>query len=156
MIVESISTIETQVQVRDSARIAVSDMSVQRSEPEQKAEPETEVSQALLDDVQHDIQMMRNVGLQFSVHGPSGRTVVRVVDKETQELIREIPPEEFLSLAARVYAFLQGRAYVTPQDIKAVAPDVLRHRIILTYEAEAEDITTDQIINQVFDSVEVP
>jgi MoxR-like ATPase len=62
----------------------------------------------------------------------------------------------FLSLAARVYAFLQGRAYVTPQDIKAVAPDVLRHRIILTYEAEAEDITTDQIIRRVFDSIEVP
>ena len=62
----------------------------------------------------------------------------------------------FLSLAARVYAFLQGRAYVTPQDIKVVAPDVLRHRIILTYEAEAEDITTEQIIGQVFDSIEVP
>lgn len=62
----------------------------------------------------------------------------------------------FLSLAARVCAFLNGRAYVTPQDIKTVAPDVLRHRIILTYEAEAEDITTDQIINQVFESVEVP
>jgi MoxR-like ATPase len=62
----------------------------------------------------------------------------------------------FLSLAARVYAFLQGRAYVTPQDIKAVAPDVLRHRIILTYEAEAEDITADQIIGRVFDAVEVP
>ncbi|MDD4072586.1 MAG: MoxR family ATPase [Desulfobacterales bacterium] len=62
----------------------------------------------------------------------------------------------FLSLAARAYAFLQGRAYVTPQDIKTVAPDVLRHRIILTYEAEAEDITTEQIIGHVFDSVEVP
>ncbi|MBA3029617.1 MAG: MoxR family ATPase [Desulfobacteraceae bacterium] len=62
----------------------------------------------------------------------------------------------FLSLAARAYAFLQGRAYVTPQDIKTVAPDVLRHRIILTYEAEAEDITTDQIIHRVFDGVEVP
>ena len=62
----------------------------------------------------------------------------------------------FLSLAARAYAFLQGRAYVTPQDIKIVAPHVLRHRIILTYEAEAEDITTDQIIRQVFDAVEVP
>lgn len=62
----------------------------------------------------------------------------------------------FLSLASRVRAFLNGRAYVTPQDIKTVAPDVLRHRIILTYEAEAEDITTDQIIAQVFESVEVP
>jgi len=62
----------------------------------------------------------------------------------------------FLSLAARAYAFLQGRAYVTPQDIKTIAPLVLRHRIILTYEAEAEDITTDQIIRRIFDSVEVP
>lgn len=62
----------------------------------------------------------------------------------------------FLSLAARAYAFLQGRAYVTPQDIKTVAPDVLRHRIILTYEAEAEDVTTEQIVERVFDSVEVP
>lgn len=62
----------------------------------------------------------------------------------------------YLSLVARAYAFLQGRAFVTPQDIKTIAPNVLRHRIILTYEAEAEDITTDQIIDRIFDSVEVP
>ena len=62
----------------------------------------------------------------------------------------------FLSLAARAYAFLQGRAYVTPQDVKTIAPAVLRHRILLTYEAEAEDIGTDQIIGRIFDSVEVP
>jgi len=62
----------------------------------------------------------------------------------------------FLSLAARAYAFLQGRAYVTPQDIKSVAPNVLRHRIILSYEAEAEDITTEQVIAAIFDTVEVP
>ncbi len=62
----------------------------------------------------------------------------------------------FLSLAARAYAFLKGRAYVTPQDVKSIAPWVLRHRIIPTYEAEAEDITTDQIISQIFDSVPVP
>jgi MoxR-like ATPase len=62
----------------------------------------------------------------------------------------------FLSLAARAHAFLQGRAYVTPQDIKTIAPAVLRHRILLTYEAEAEDLTTDQMITQIFDSVEVP
>ena len=62
----------------------------------------------------------------------------------------------FLSLTARAYAFLQGRAYVTPQDIKNIAPSVLRHRILLTYEAEAEDITPDQIIAEIFDSVEVP
>ncbi|MDL2321240.1 MoxR family ATPase [Desulfosarcina sp. OttesenSCG-928-B08] len=62
----------------------------------------------------------------------------------------------FLSLAARAYAFLQGRAYVTPQDVKTIAPAVLRHRILLTYEAEAEDIRTDQIIARIFDTVEVP
>jgi len=62
----------------------------------------------------------------------------------------------FLSLAARAYAFLQGRAYITPQDIKTIAPGVLRHRIILTYEAEAEDMTSEQIIKEIFDSVEVP
>ena len=62
----------------------------------------------------------------------------------------------FLSMAARAYAFLQGRAYVTPQDVKTIAPAVLRHRILLTYEAEAEDIDTDQIIGRIFDSVEVP
>ncbi len=61
-----------------------------------------------------------------------------------------------MSLAARAYAFLQGRAYVTPQDIKSVAPEILRHRIILTYEAEAEDMTSDDIISHVFDGVEVP
>lgn len=62
----------------------------------------------------------------------------------------------FLSLASRAYAFLQGRAYVTPQDVKTVAPDILRHRILLTYEAEAEDITPEQIIDRIFDGVEVP
>jgi MoxR-like ATPase len=62
----------------------------------------------------------------------------------------------FLSLAARAHAFLQGRAYVTPQDVKTIAPMVLRHRILLTYEAEAEDVDTDQIIGHIFDSVEVP
>lgn len=62
----------------------------------------------------------------------------------------------FLAQAARVRAFLQGRSYVTPQDIKIAAPDVLRHRIILSFEAEAEDITTDEIIRTVFDFVEVP
>lgn len=62
----------------------------------------------------------------------------------------------FLAKAAKSYAFLNGRGYVTPEDIKAVGPDVLRHRVLLTYEAEAENITSDQIIRQIFDSVEVP
>jgi len=62
----------------------------------------------------------------------------------------------FLAKAARVVAFLAGRAYVTPQDIKVVGPSVLRHRILLSFEAEAEDISCDQIITTLFDSVEVP
>jgi MoxR-like ATPase len=62
----------------------------------------------------------------------------------------------FLAKAARVNAFLSGRAYVTPQDIKVVGPNVLRHRILLSFEAEAEDITTEEIITTLFDSVEVP
>ncbi len=62
----------------------------------------------------------------------------------------------FLAKASRVCAFLSGRAYVTPQDIKLVGPDVLRHRIILSFEAEAEDISCETIIQTLFDSVEVP
>jgi MoxR-like ATPase len=62
----------------------------------------------------------------------------------------------FLSLAARAYAFLHGRPFVTPQDVKTIAPLVLRHRIIPTYEAEAEDVTTDMIIARLFELVPVP
>jgi flagellar protein FlaG len=103
MMVENVSTIKTQNPTANTARVAVSDMPPpQRSEPERKAEPEIEVSQDVLDAVQHDIRMMRDVGLHFSVHETTGRTVVRVVDKETEKLIREIPPEEFLNLAAKL------------------------------------------------------
>jgi MoxR-like ATPase len=51
---------------------------------------------------------------------------------------------------------VKHRGYVTPEDVKAVGPDVLRHRIILTYEAEAEEITAEQIVRRIFDTVEVP
>jgi MoxR-like ATPase len=62
----------------------------------------------------------------------------------------------YLILAAKAYAFLNGRGFVTPQDIKTIAPDVLRHRIILTYEAEAEELDTDDIIQRILSKVEVP
>lgn len=58
--------------------------------------------------------------------------------------------------AARAYAFQCGRGYVTPDDIKTIGPDVLRHRIILSYEAEAEELTSDDLIRMVFDRIEVP
>ncbi len=62
----------------------------------------------------------------------------------------------FLSKAARAHAFINGRGYVTPEDVKSVGLDVLRHRIILTYEAEAENVTTEEVIKRVFDKVVVP
>ncbi len=61
-----------------------------------------------------------------------------------------------LAQAARCHAFLQGRAYTTPDDVKALAHDVLRHRIIPTYEAEAEELTADDLIDRVLEGVEVP
>ena len=61
-----------------------------------------------------------------------------------------------LALAAQGFAFIQGRGYVTPEDVKEIAADVLRHRLVLTYEAEAEEVTTDQIVERVLESVEVP
>jgi MoxR-like ATPase len=62
----------------------------------------------------------------------------------------------FLALASKAYAFLKRRGYVIPEDIRAVCHDVLRHRIGLTYEAEAENITTEEIINEILNTVEVP
>ena len=62
----------------------------------------------------------------------------------------------FLIKAAKAHAFLRGRGYVTPEDVKQVAPDVLRHRISVTFEAEAEDITSDQIVQHILSRVEVP
>ncbi len=61
-----------------------------------------------------------------------------------------------LALAAKAYAFIKRRGYVIPEDIRAVCPDVLRHRIGLTYEAEAENVTTSDIINEILNTVEVP
>ncbi len=62
----------------------------------------------------------------------------------------------YLNLAAKAHAFLRGRAYVTPDDVKIIGPDVLRHRIILSYEAEAEDLKSDDIVTKIFNGVEVP
>ena len=61
-----------------------------------------------------------------------------------------------LNLAARAHAFLRHRGYVTPEDVKAIGPDVLRHRIVLSYEAEAEEISAEDIVRRVFEVVEVP
>lgn len=62
----------------------------------------------------------------------------------------------WLDQASRAHAFLNGRGYVTPQDVKSIAPDVLRHRIILSYEAEAEGKSTDDLIESLLERIEVP
>ena len=67
-------------------------------------------------------------------------------------------PRASLALArtSRARAFLEGRGFVTPQDVKAVGAMVLRHRVLTTYEAEAEGVTSEQVLQQVFDTVRVP
>jgi len=62
----------------------------------------------------------------------------------------------YLTEAAKAHAFLRGRGFVTPEDVKSIGADVLRHRILLTYEAEAEDVLPDTIVKRLFDTVEVP
>jgi MoxR-like ATPase len=62
----------------------------------------------------------------------------------------------YLAMAARAHALIEGRGYATPQDVKAIGMDVLRHRVIISYEAEAEEKTSEDIVQQIFDTVEVP
>jgi len=59
-------------------------------------------------------------------------------------------------MASRAYALIQGRGYVTPQDVKSVGMEVLRHRVIVSYEAEAEEKTSEDLIRQIFNAVKVP
>ena len=61
-----------------------------------------------------------------------------------------------LATASKCYAFIKGRGYVIPEDVRAVVHDVLRHRIGITYEAEAENVTTEEIINKIVNEIEVP
>ncbi|MBI2340523.1 MAG: MoxR family ATPase [Deltaproteobacteria bacterium] len=62
----------------------------------------------------------------------------------------------YLNLIAKAHAFMQGRGFVVPQDVKTMAPDVLRHRLILAFEAEAEGLSTDDVLKKILDHVEVP
>ncbi len=62
----------------------------------------------------------------------------------------------YLNMASRAHAFIRGRGYITPEDVKTIGMDVLRHRVILTYEAEAEELTSEDIVKKIFDTIEVP
>ncbi len=93
------------------------------------------------------------VDLVFATREP------RIYGLEIEELIEfGASPRAtiFLTIAAKAHAFLRGRGYVTPEDVKSIGMDVLRHRVILSYEAEAEEMTPEQVIQQVFDHIEVP
>ncbi|MGA0845490.1 MAG: AAA family ATPase [Luteolibacter sp.] len=82
-----------------------------------------------------------------------------LVDNSLRNLVRAgASPRGTINLAltARAHAFMQGRAFVTPQDVKDMVRDVLRHRILLSYEAEAEDVTTDSIIDRIMAKIPVP
>jgi MoxR-like ATPase len=61
-----------------------------------------------------------------------------------------------LAQAGRAHAFLRGRSFVTPDDVKAIAPDVLRHRVLTTYEAEAEEVTSDEVVQRILARIESP
>jgi MoxR-like ATPase len=61
-----------------------------------------------------------------------------------------------LALASKAYAFIKHRGYVIPEDVRAVCMDVMRHRVGLTYEAEAENMTSEMIVNEILNAVEVP
>ena len=92
-------------------------------------------------DVVHATRKPRDYGLEIDAYiqyGASPRATI------------------WLSRGARGHAFLEGRAYVTPQDVKSIGYDVLRHRLSLTYEAEAEEITAEQLLQKVFDRLKVP
>jgi len=93
------------------------------------------------------------IDLVFATRDPSA------YDIEVQRFIQYgASPRATLSLtlAAKAHALLTGRGYVTPQDVKSIGPDILRHRVIITYEAEAEEMTPDAVLQRILDGVPVP
>ena len=95
------------------------------------------------------------IEIVFATRDPKGRKEL----KEIEEYIQiGASPRATLGLAraARAKAFIEGRAFVTPDDVKAVAPDVLRHRVILSFEAEAQEVTSQQIITKILTALPTP
>ncbi|MCE5251824.1 MoxR family ATPase [bacterium] len=128
--------------------------------------PKTEVGQVIsLDQIRHIREVIKTIyvdekvkryilDIVFATRNPSEAGL-----KELATLIdygASPRASIFLAIAAKAHAFLRGRGYVIPEDIKVIGPDVMRHRIILTYEAEAEQTGTDDIIRKVFEHVKVP
>ena len=112
-------------------------------------------ARALLDDVYVDEKLQGYVvDLVFATRLPEEAGLARLKPL----ILYGASPRASIALtqAARARAFLEGRGYVTPHDVKAVGMDVLRHRVITTYEAEAEGITSERVVQEVFDHVPVP
>jgi MoxR-like ATPase len=116
-----------------------------------------------------DLERVRKTIDEIIVEEPVQRYIVDVVGASRRPgaagLAQLAPFIEFgasprasiaLFQAARAHAFLRRRGYVSPEDVKAIAPDVLRHRVILSYEAEAEGKTVEQITRQILEHVQVP
>ena len=116
-----------------------------------------------------DIKAARDVADQVHIHPKVEDYIVDIVFATREPKLVKLEKLEklidygaspratiYLAQAAKVNAFMNGRAYVTPQDIKTVGPDVLRHRILVSYEAEARDLTSDDIIQEIFNTVDVP
>ena len=142
-----------------------------------KAE-ERKVVDAVLDDIRREVQPVLEPSQLADIKRVVGTLYMddKVKDYVLDVVAATRRPEEFklsslkpliefgasprasinLCLAARANAFLAGRGYVTPQDVKDIALDVLRHRVILTYEAEAESMTSDDVVRKVLESVPVP
>ncbi len=114
----------------------------------------------------NQITEVKNIMSQIYVDDKLNEYIVNIVaetrspkNKDIAQLIEfGASPRASIALmkASRAVAFMKGRGFVTPEDIKEIGPDILRHRVILSYEAEAEDISTDNVVKLVFDSVEVP
>ena len=99
------------------------------------------------------------IGAHCSASGGLWRTIERAVaiEAEAVQFFGASPRATInLARAARAHAFLRRRGYVTPEDVRSIGLDVLRHRVLLTYEAEAEEVTSDDVVNRVLGKVEVP
>jgi MoxR-like ATPase len=116
-----------------------------------------------------DVKRMRLLVSEIYVDEKVKRYILNLVQCTRQPVEFKLPklkplifcgasPRATISLAraAMAHAFLEGRGFVTPQDVKSVAPDVLRHRVMISYEAEAEEFTSDDVVKQVLDHVDVP
>ena len=118
--------------------------------PRDIAEARDVVQQIYVDDKVKDYI----VNLVFATRDPKGHGVAELAD--FIEYGASPRATIYLNLAARAHAFLRHRGFVTPEDVKAVAYDVLRHRVSVTYEAEAEEMTSEKVISKILDHVEVP